>query len=336
MGVKSEVIVELVNRAKKGILDMSQAARFERAREQGFSDGVSYRGLSEPYNEDKISHLTWTTDNPEYASAYAYGGPDKSNINKGSNVMPIKTKVNNPFDFGFRSQFTDVKYGDMLDKLRSGVNTAFGKKQIGKEDGLDLLDEIEDLRDAAEDVNKMMPVYNWWNNKPEMVSILKKANYDGLVAREGIDDNIKTIAAFNPNQIRSTNAAFDPAKKSSPNLLASSPVAAIGGAALVGSNTDMFNAALEELRSRGQQGLISTNERLRLGGADTGAIESRKVRYPEFMEPALGYLEQAADLELPIIGKPFEGVGEYVRDIGYKGSTTGKLKKAAGAALDLI
>ena len=51
--------------------------------------------------------------------------------------------------------------------------------------------------------------------------------YDGLKLPDGKGDY--TYVAFDPSQYRSVDAAFDPAKASSSNLLASRPEAAIGG-----------------------------------------------------------------------------------------------------------
>lgn len=217
-------------------LPMDTASRMDRARHLGFDpDDVSYRGLSQPYDESKVDHLIWTTDNPEYASAYAYGGADKSNINQGGNVLPLNVKAENPFDFGFRSQFTEVKYSDMLDRLESGVTQAFKDKRIGREEGLDILDEIIDLRESAPDINEFKPVFNWWNDKPEMVEILKKAKFDGLSAKEGINDDINTLAVFSPDQTKSIHAAFDPTKQKKGDLLGGLTAGAVGVGALTAS-----------------------------------------------------------------------------------------------------
>lgn len=203
-------------------LDMSKEARMKRAEEMGFDTStVHYRGLSEPYDESKLSHLIWTTPDSEYASAYSYGGADKSNLGKGSNVMPVFIKSNKPFDFGFRSQFTEVNYDNILDRVTRGITDSFTSGEIDKNVGLDLLDEIEDMRES--DTGEFMPVFQWWNSKPELVDILERAGYDSIHALEGVNDDINTVAVFNPKNIRSVNAAFDPEFKASPELLAQSP-----------------------------------------------------------------------------------------------------------------
>lgn len=208
-------------------LPMDEASRMQRAKEMGF-DRKAYRGLPEPYDKKKNSHLTWTTDDPEYASAYAYGGPDGTNIGKGGNVMPIQVKADNPFDFGFRSQHTEVKYGDMLDRLLRGTNQAFGEGKITRDKGLAIMDKIEDLRLDDPDVDKFKPVFSWWNNKPEMIDILKDLKFDSLAAKEGATDAVSTLAIFDPKNIRSRFAKFDPAKKDSSNLLAGGLLGTVG------------------------------------------------------------------------------------------------------------
>lgn len=226
------------------ILNMSTAARKARAVEQGFDPETSFRGMPEPYDEEKLSHLTWTTKDPEYASAYAYGGADKTDTGRGGNVMPLNIKSERPFDFGFRSQFTDVKYGDMLDRLERGITQAYKDGKIGREEGLDLRDELIDLQDA--DTGEFKPVFEWWNDKPEMVDILKRAGYDSLTAKEGIGDNIGTTALFSPQQVRSVNAAFDPDKRESAGLL-SGVGAGIGAAGLLGASQESDAAFIGKL-----------------------------------------------------------------------------------------
>lgn len=65
----------------------------------------------------------------------------------------------------------------------------------------------------------------------ENVDSLKNAGYDGVVLKGEMPDGGDEVIAFNPNQVRSVNAAFDPAKKDSSNLLAG-----IGGGAVVGAS----------------------------------------------------------------------------------------------------
>ena len=211
--------------SKRGI-PMDYDSRMARAKEQGFSDNTRYRGLAEPYDDSKNPHLIWTTDNPEYASAYAYGGADKSNFGKGSNVLPVKVKSENPFDFGFRSQFTEVKFENVLDRVERGIIDSYKDGKLGRDEALDLRDEVLDLADA--DDGTFMPVFEWWNNKPEMIDILRRSGYDSISAKEGVNDDIETIALFNPNQMRSTNAAFNPADIGKNGLLKSILGAGLG------------------------------------------------------------------------------------------------------------
>jgi hypothetical protein len=163
----------------------------------GFSDSTSYRGMTQPYDESKVSNIIWTTDNPKYAGEYA-----SRDGAFGGNIMPLNVKAENPFNFGFRNISTEVKYGDVLDRVRRGIDDAFTNNSIGREEGINLMDKLEDLRDSA-DLSEMRPVHGWWNNNYELTDILKSAGYDGISAKEGINNNIQTIGVFNKNQVRS-------------------------------------------------------------------------------------------------------------------------------------
>jgi len=72
---------------------------------------------------------------------------------------------------------------------------------------------------------------------PEMVELLKSKGFDSMRLAESTYDRsvapvFDTLAIFNPSNIRSVNAAFDPAKRGSPNIMASAAGATIGLSAL--------------------------------------------------------------------------------------------------------
>lgn len=64
--------------------------------------------------------------------------------------------------------------------------------------------------------------------------------------------------------------------------------------------------------------------------ASTGTMEAQPV--PAFGQAA-NYLDS---VELPAIGRPFEGVAEWARGVGYQDSYWNRLKRAAKGALDLM
>ncbi len=342
MGIKSDIIKELTKRFDSGALDMSQAARFTRAREQGFNvDTPLFHGTAADINAFDPAKLgsstesfsanqgVWLSSSPDTARSYAeYAAKD----------VPVRAKLREADAAEARGDWDayDKALVDAEDleqaiynEPRRGQNilqlTAKGKMMEIDADGAEFMDIQDDINSA--------------------IRSAKAQGFEGVTFKNLSDDvggyskpSDHTIV-FDPANIRSTNAAFDPAKSTSSNLLASSPIAAIGGAGLA-SQTEQgqqtINAIIEELRGRGAAGLITPQEALRLGGGDVGGIEARSIRAPSIFGPILDAIDRASQVELPIIGKPLEGVGEFVRDIGFKNTTTGKIKKAAGAALDLI
>jgi hypothetical protein len=82
--------------------------------------------------------------------------------------------------------------------------------------------------------------YLLYENK-QVVDFLKSKGYDSMFLKENAGENnpFTTLAVFEPNNIRSVNAEFDPEKKDSPQILASAPFAAgaagLGAAAVLSS-----------------------------------------------------------------------------------------------------
>lgn len=122
-----------------------------------------------------------------------------------------------------------------------------------------------------------------WNEYDKFgIDELIGQGYDGLKLPD--TDGQSTMVAFNPNQYRSVNAAFDPAKKDSSNLLAS-----VTGAGLLGGSMLASEDADASLRSLAQRGMslvdIIDPKDSRVGeyylqkGSDPKSIGSVKTDY---------------------------------------------------------
>ena len=134
-------------------LDMSQAARLQRAREMGFdTDNVWYHGG--PGGIDSFKPNSFFHEDPGFASAYARYADAGA-------VYPAHLKMSNP-----------LRLKEMADNPYSEGNV---------------------VQDAI------------------------KNGYDGILVDDG------RAVSFNPSNIRSVNAAFDPAKSGSANLMAANP-----------------------------------------------------------------------------------------------------------------
>lgn len=204
---------------------MDTASRMQRAKEQGFSDQTYYRGVVGATDDSKNPAITWATTDPDYANQYAF-----KDMKSGENVMPLKVKAERPYDLGFRSTMTQVKFEDMLDRVDLAVSDAFNREQIGEKEAIKLMNEIDSLKESGEKGFKK--VHEWWQQRPEIKDLLQRSGYDSIKTKEGFDDRVPTIGVFEPSQIRSVNATFDPVKRDSANLLAGSGALAVGAGAL--------------------------------------------------------------------------------------------------------
>jgi hypothetical protein len=133
-----------------------------------------------------------------------------------SAIYPVVTRTKKPF--------VPSKNVDVLEELYSKeyLDAPFGSG-------------FPTYRDALKDGNYLL------YEKKEVVDFLKSKGYDSMFLKEssGADKPFTTLAVFEPNNIRSVNAKFDPEKKDSPQILASAPFAAgaagLGAAAVLSS-----------------------------------------------------------------------------------------------------
>jgi len=203
-------------------LDMSEAARMARAKEQGFDRSV-YRGLTQPSKDEKNIGIIWTTPDPGYAGKYA--GTEES-----ANIMPLMVKSKKPFDFGFRTAEIEVKKSDMLDRIKDRILYDYNEGELSEDFAKKIFQDIKNIQKNS--TKEYKPVWQFWQEDPDIKNILKMAGYDGIISRE-MGSN--AIGVFSPDQVRGKFAAFNPDAKTSPSLLASAAPAAIGLGAL-GSN----------------------------------------------------------------------------------------------------
>jgi hypothetical protein len=119
-----------------------------------------------------------------------------------SAIYPVVTRTKKPF--------VPSKDVDVLEEL-------YGKEYLDAPFG----SGFPTYKDALKDGNYLL-----YENK-EVVDFLKSKGYDSMFLKEssGADKPFTTLAVFDPNNIRSVNAKFDPEKKDSPQILASAPFA---------------------------------------------------------------------------------------------------------------
>jgi L-rhamnose mutarotase len=258
-------------RAKAKGLDMSQKARMERARAMGFDVDKIYYHETESKNEESI-YKNGFDINRLGARASDNGMPDgvflKSNdksigLSDNGIQIPVFINLNNVMKFvhrddvarllrvdgEFRKLFDswekksidyDKKFGFLFDKsFEKGVNDELIDKH---------LDMIMDLWKSDQNATAV-----------KLRGIITKYfidnGYDGINVINDVGSfnrNVNTTVVFDPKNIRSINAAFDPDYKESANLLASKQGSGVLKAPTANHQTlTLFNGnRLELLNSR--------------------------------------------------------------------------------------
>ena len=267
-GASEDADAGIIGKAK-GLL-MDTPSRMARAKEQGFDvDTPYYHASKQDISEFKAGYddgLTFLTPNPEFANNWL--GKGKFNQRQGEeesiklyeqtqrdlrksffdfdelDKVPSGPEFNALYD-KYQADFRAAKDIDSSD-LHSTVypvNTKTKNTFIPHRDG-DLLEELmgKEYMDAGFSPSDGLPTtrdaykdgsYLMYEN-PQVVDFLKSKGFDSMMLKESSGSKgYSTMAVFDPQDIRSTNAAFDPTKKGSSNIIASNPVAT-SGAGLLG------------------------------------------------------------------------------------------------------
>lgn len=197
-------------------LDMSQAARMQRAADQNFNETVLYHATSNDFPAFAKSRMgssssigspqkaVWLTTDPDVADTYLPGQfvnranvPDTRDMgdgvgryySQGSNIMPVRVSI----------EPETTRWWDM-------GGARYNEAEVNQM-----------LKDAKESGMKAV--------------VFKNIRDEGLMGL-GRGKRANTVAVFDPSNIRSVNAAFDPAKRNSSNLMAGVMGGAVGLSAL--------------------------------------------------------------------------------------------------------
>lgn len=237
-----------IGRAVEGALDMSQAARMQRAADEGFDERVFYHGTGSDFEAfdpgqsrgARYNTGVFLTDNPDVASTYASGSNKQ--------VMPLRVRMKNPINVhaegaNWNRLGPDVvvelpeRYamsaddqllyalqgGDIPESMKSNAQTTTMRA---------LFPETYDYEDDFMDTND----FARWAKTQGVDSVIFNDIVDrgpsGVFSNQNAMKPSRNIVMFEPSSIRSVNAAFDPAKRGSSNLMAGVAGTAVTGSAL--------------------------------------------------------------------------------------------------------
>lgn len=226
--------------AREKGLDMSPEARMQRAREQGFDvDNVMYRGLQEresgslnintmePKGIDDNIHMSSSASN---ASDYA------DDFGEGANgaVYPLVTR-GNIFDY------TNPKH---FEQVREALIAKHGDKNHPR---------VKRFEKMAQNV--LSPANrDPWASVENYLDDIKTAGFAGA---QNIENGNRNLAMFDPQNVRSPNAAFDPANRFKDDLSGGVSAGVAGNLAsgglggVAGYNADPNASEAERWRNAG-------------------------------------------------------------------------------------
>ncbi|TNF09405.1 MAG: hypothetical protein EP323_00455 [Gammaproteobacteria bacterium] len=333
MGIKKKALEKL---GKK--LDMSHAARMERAKAMGFdADTVYYHGTDANIDQFLIGGQGIAGKNGNIhgvgvnITADPYRAGSYAGVDEGANIMPLVVRgrlfdgtVDAPIDQGAALKLNDYINHNLLegDKARILLDAGGARKKAFFDDAVELDDFYDTQKKNWEffsGFDRTSPDYIMENGKPGVsytdfngpvdFSGLSQRDIYNAVQRSGGGnvtdifagagfDGIKTdsqATIFDPANIRSVNAAFDPAKKDSANLLASLG-GLTAGAGLLGAPQESQAAQMPSLLGADP----SNNDTIEAPkNADFAKAADYAQKYNSYMDkhPLLGFFAPQAPEE---------------------------------------
>ena len=235
-------------------LPMDEASRLQRAKEMGFGEEL-YHGTVADIDEFEVSDLgvhlgtqdaanVRLSDKEATRLGVSRYKTRNQNFGKNANVLPVRTSVQNPLRMDDAGEWRDPS--SVITELRT--SELMSKNPKLHERLLDMQDEADKLHEsyASGDLGS-----EGWYESPEASEMLDEIRkmieaegYDSIVYTNFIESRGKdadSIIVLNPKNIRSRYAKFDPAKKDSAKILAST-VPVISGAGLLSGQQDNNNA----------------------------------------------------------------------------------------------
>lgn len=143
-----------------------------------------YRGIP-AVGKDKDRMITWVTTSKEHATIYSepYSG-------KGEVKEYKITKKLVPVDLNFAYAEVDVNYEDIRERLNTAILDRYENNQLSDKKALELMDELRKLKFSG-----MSPVHEWMH-KPQIVAVIKKAGFNCILQREGLQPRKGNIITY--------------------------------------------------------------------------------------------------------------------------------------------
>lgn len=316
--------------AAKGLLDAaldsaaSQSKRLARAKRQDFNvDLPLYHGTSKEFKGFKKSNLGsltgsrsakkafWMSDDPTTANTYAHHSAIRG---------PVQDLIRKSEEAEQKGNFD--KSDDLLDEAEQ-LEKVLQKERLAGQNIIPVYAKNDLLEIDMEGRS-----FDDWGVSDEIEFALDSAKHDGRAGVKFLNLNDAVglsvapsthVAVFEPNNIRSVNAKFDPRRKSSTNLLASPAPVTIGAGLLGNAAVQRFNEGvlggadfLANAGSAFAEPFISaalTLQQLAPGGLSTDEIEARRAQAQNSLDyqPRTEIGRNATESALGLLGGALQG-----------------------------
>lgn len=222
------------------------------------------------------------------------------------------------------------------DKIKSGY---FANTQEGKKEGLEFYKkQLDRWRKYGDERPDLKPVVK--NDAGGLFVEYKGDTFNKSGLTEDSKNELKrNIAIFDPKNIRSTNATFDPSKKDSANLLAGIGAAGVGISALAPQDASAQGQPTNSLAPNITNPLLSMEQLAKLPGhlrPDVGSIRGPIKGDSDVVAAIQDLGGLLSKFEVPVLGNPAQGLADYMQNFGYNDSQKERLKRAAMAVLDFL
>jgi len=250
---------------------------------------------------ENYGDATWLTSSPKLASGYA------QDASKSGNWNALREMRDNELE---RARL------QIVEMLRSGEKVDFGTAYKNLDATKSAKELTAMMRDEASKVSRgevpidgsaVYPAYvrgnimdfdaqgqHFRRVNADAFESAQDAGFDGVRIRNVVDppdslnsDPVDTVAVFDPSNIRSEFAAFDPAKRDSSNLLAgvggATATAGLVGAGMAPQDAEAAQATTEPVRTRQagnvrRQGREQQTQQARLRGLEQDLLEDFQRR----------------------------------------------------------
>lgn len=200
--------INIIENNTRTDLDMSDAARMSRAKEQGFTQ-LAYHGTASKFDSfdlDKGKPSIMGGFAPHFSLSMAEANGYRKEAGKGAKTLECLLRVNNPFTVEVGSN-SHMSTREEYKKLVGGE-----WPHEGDPTKWNVLDNMVNARLNYDRRTMWVMIYD----------ALRNSGYDGIlytnVMGDHIDGRYDKIVVFDPRNIRLQSAAFDPAKTQSTNI----------------------------------------------------------------------------------------------------------------------